>query len=58
MEAYLNDSKVNWRLTQINSRDIGFLESGKAYVISSNIEGGWRFNFDMLCLRDSNNKKI
>ena len=54
----LNDCKVNRRLTQINSRHIGFLRSGEAYVISSNIEGGWRFNFDVPCLRDSNNKKI
>ena len=50
--------KVNRRLTQINSRLIGFLRGGEAYVISSNIEGGWRFNFDVLCLRDSNDKKI
>ena len=56
-ESCLNDCKVNRRLTQINSRHIGFLRSGEAYVISSSIEGGWRFNFDELCLRDSNDKE-
>ena len=54
----LNDCKVNQRLTQINSRHIKILRSGEAYVISLNIEGGWRFNFDVLNLRDSNDKKI
>ena len=34
------------------------MKSDEAYVISLNIEGGWRFNFDVLYLRDSNNKKI
>ena len=46
-EACLNDGKINRRLTQINSRHIRFLESGEAYIMSSNIEGGWRFNFDV-----------
>ena len=41
---YLNDCKVNLRLTPINSRHVGFLKSDETYAMISNIESGSRFN--------------
>ena len=44
-ENYLNDCKVNLRLTLINSRHIGFLKSDETYTMISNIGSRSRFNF-------------
>ena len=45
---YLNDCKVNLRLTPIDSRHVGFLKSDETYAMISNIESRSRFNFYML----------
>ena len=45
---YLNDCKVNLRLTPIDFRYVGFLKSDETYTIISNIGSRSRFNFYML----------
>ena len=45
---YLNNCKVNLRLTLIDSRHVGFLKSDETYAMISNIRSGSRFNFYML----------
>ena len=45
---YLNDCKVNLRLTLIDSRHVGFLKSDETYAMISNIGSRSRFNFYML----------
>ena len=54
---YLNDCKVNLRVTPINSWHVGFLRSDEAYAINLNMKSGSRFNFDMLCPRDNKDKE-
>ena len=44
---YLNDCKINLRLTLINSRHVRFLKS-ETYAMISNIGSESRFNFYML----------
>ena len=53
----LNDCRINRRLTQINSRHIGFLRSDEAYAINSNMKSGSKFNFDVLCPKSSKDKE-
>ena len=55
---YLNDCKVNLRLTSINSRHVGFLKSDVTYIMISNIGIRSRFNFYMLCPKVVKIKKL
>ena len=55
---YLNDCKVNLRLTPINSRHVRFLKSDETYTIISNIGSRSRFNFYMLCPKVVKMKKL
>ena len=54
---YLNDCKVNLRLTPSNSRYVGFMKSDEAYIMISNIRSGSRFNFDVLWPRSNKDKE-
>ena len=55
---YLDDCKVNLRLTPIDSRHVGFLKSDETYTIISNIGSRSRFNFYMLCPKVVKMKKL
>ena len=55
---YLNDCKVNLRLTPIDFRYVGFLKSDETYTIILNIESGSRFNFYMLYTKVVKIKKL
>ena len=55
---YLNDCKINLRLTLINSRHVGFLKSDETYTMISNIRSRSRFNFYMLCPKVVKMKKL
>ena len=55
---YLNDCKVNLRLTPIDSRYVGFLKSDETYTIILNIRSKSRFNFYMLCPKVVKIKKL